>query len=69
MQINLDTIIKAQDQLKAITEALKANLDGIQKQYEANMVEIVKVLDQNQKNHATSLNEINKVIDSILNRK
>jgi len=68
-EVNFNVIIETQTKLKEITDMLKKSIDEIQARYDNNMLEIVKVMDDNQKRHASAMNEVNKTIESILNRK
>lgn len=68
MQIDFNTIIEDQKKLKDLGEALKKAIDDVQKRFDNNMLEIAKVMDQNQKKHATAMSEIYKTIESILNK-
>lgn len=68
MQIDFNTIIEDHKKLTQVSETLKSAIDDIQKKFDANMIEIVKVLDQNQKRHATAISEIAKVVEGIMSR-
>jgi len=69
MQIDFNSIIDGQNKLKELGDMLKKSIDEIQMKYENNMVEIIKVMDDNQKRHATAIGEVHRTIESIINRK
>jgi hypothetical protein len=68
MKIDFNTIVEDHKKLSQVNEALKESIDAIQKKFDTNMIEIIKVLDDNQKRHATAISEIAKVVESIINR-
>jgi len=68
MQIDFNTIIDDQKKLKDLGAALKKSIDDVQARFDGNMVEIIKVMDQNQKKHASAMSDIYKTIESILSR-